>query len=393
MSKIECFIEDFPVEAILGCDVTDYGWRALSAKGEVLEVRGQNGHRAVMPDGELVIMRSGTRTRYAITNTVRIDDYLSRYNNAVALAREDRNVEALAGFDAAIALAPTLYARFNRALILLALGRWVEGFAEYRECEQHASFARPPVVEALAAGLKPWRGEEISGKRLLVVHSHGFGDSIMALRYVPTLRAIGAEVVLKMPPEMHRLAMQLAPATAELQDADYFCPMLHLLGLLNVAPGRVCGDPYLHIDADDVARWRARLGPGRHIGIAWSPGVQPVTGDYPRAIPLEQLVTVLGGGTTLHSVQKQGGLEALDRGVRVHEFGDFADCATMMLAMDEVVSVDTAALHLAGAIGHPDVTGLLSYWHSWRWLAPWYGKMNLRKQLAPGDWDSALVQI
>jgi ADP-heptose:LPS heptosyltransferase len=38
-----------------------------------------------------------------------------------------------------------------------------------------------------------------------------------------------------------------------------------------------------------------------------------------------------------------------------------------MMQMDEIVTVDTAAAHLAGAIGHPNVTLMLSQWHSWRW--------------------------
>jgi hypothetical protein len=64
-----------------------------------------------------------------------------------------------------------------------------------------------------------------------------------------------------------------------------------------------------------------------------------------------------------------------------------------MTHMDEIVSVDTAALHLAGAIGHPRVFGLLSYWSSWRWLAPWYANVRLCRQAKPNDWSSALAQL
>jgi ADP-heptose:LPS heptosyltransferase len=109
------------------------------------------------------------------------------------------------------------------------------------------------------------------------------------------------------------------------------------------------------------------------------------------------LVDALGGdlqrAANLHSVQRQGGLEALAHGVRVHEIGDFADCAAMMLAMDRIVTVDTAAVHLAGAIGHPRVELLLSHWASWRWLAPWYANVRFRRQTIADDWDSALAQL
>jgi ADP-heptose:LPS heptosyltransferase len=104
------------------------------------------------------------------------------------------------------------------------------------------------------------------------------------------------------------------------------------------------------------------------------------------------LVKHLGHDVELHSVQTQGAEQAEQLGVTTHEFEDFADCAQTMLAMDEIISVDTAALHLAGAIGHPRVTGLLSYWSSWRWVARWYDNVTLLRQSVDGDWTSALAQ-
>jgi hypothetical protein len=214
----------------------------------------------------------------------------------------------------------------------------------------------------------------------------------MCLRYVPLLKAIGADVVLKVPDELRALAEQYAPVTGELQPADFVCPILHVLDMLAVVPASVGHDPYLWVDAQTIDAWRARLGPGRHVGIAWSTnGQRP--GDYPRAIPIERLVAAIGADANLHSVQRQGGLEALKLGIRVHPFGDFADCAALMLAMDRIVTVDTAAVHLAGAIGHPHVELLLGHWASWRWLARWYPNVKLRRQTAADDWDSALAQL
>src|SRR5262249_39660159 len=119
---------------------------------------------------------------------------------------------------------------------------------------------------------------------------------------------------------------------------------------------------------------------------------KPSYGDYPREIPLGELIAALGDAE-LHSVQVQNADEARALGVHVHEFSDFADCAALMMQMDEIVSVDTAALHLAGAIGHPRVTALLSHWASWRWLAPWYADMRLCRQASAGDWASALAAL
>jgi hypothetical protein len=418
--KESTFVDDLPVDdAIIALEETEHGWRGLTAKGEILDVRSRNGHKAAIPDGDLLQVRGDkpvsrrpivqldkldhavfvataarTLAQNANCSDLSIGEYIAHFERALAFGRENRNTEALLAIDTAITLAPTLFAYFNRAMILLALGRWREGFEEYRQCEQHAPFMRAPVTDALAAGLKVWNGEEIAGKRLLLLHAHGHGDSLMVLRYVPLLQAVGAEVALMVPEELRTIAAQFAPVDV-LQDADFVCPLLHVLGMLAVTPEHVNGQPYVHVDTAAVDRVREQLGPGRHVGIAWSASIQR-PGDYPRAVPLDRLVGALGGDDAnlhFHSVQKQDGLEALAHGVQIHPLETFADCAALMLAMDRIVSVDTAALHLAGAIGHPRVDGLLSHWASWRWLAPWYDNVRLRRQTIADDWDSALAQL
>jgi ADP-heptose:LPS heptosyltransferase len=96
-------------------------------------------------------------------------------------------------------------------------------------------------------------------------------------------------------------------------------------------------------------------------------------------LPLETIVQrYQGQDVELHSVQKQGQEEAHSLGVTTYDFKDFADCAALMMQMDEIVSVDTAAIHLAGAIGHPHATVLLPKWHSWRWKHnPFYPNIRI----------------
>ncbi|MFB0524978.1 MAG: glycosyltransferase family 9 protein, partial [Phycisphaerae bacterium] len=73
---------------------------------------------------------------------------------------------------------------------------------------------------------------------------------------------------------------------------------------------------------------------------------------------------------------------------------DFADTAGAIANLDLVISVDTAVLHLAGAMGKP-VWALLSFAPDWRWMlqqqdspatarfavtSPWYPTMRLFRQ-------------
>jgi hypothetical protein len=399
-ARLATFVdENLPdLDPVIAHERTDYGWRGLTAQGEVLEVKQANGHAIEVPS-EIVVAQNGLpvgRRKVGNERPLSIDNYLEHFNRVVSCYRANNLAQAMLESDLTIAVAPTLRARFNRAMVLLAAGQWQEGLAEYWLCEQEAPFMRPQARAALDAGMQPWRGEDLQGKRLLLMHAHGFGDSIMMLRYVPVMRARGAEVILMVPRELERLAAQHAAVVNELVDADYFCPLLHLLHFLKVIPSGVIGrGSYLEVDASDVECWRAPKSGKKNIGIAWSIG-KPSLGDYPREIELKALIDVLRGDgekAEIHSVQIQGAEEARKCGVKAYEFEDFADCAALMMAMDEIVSVDTAALHLAGAIGHPRVFGLLSHWASWRWVAPWYSNIEFRRQPAEGDWLSALLQI
>jgi len=392
--------ENLPdLDPVIAHERTDYGWRGLTAQGEVLEVKQANGHTIEVPS-EIVVAQNGIPIgRRKVSNEwpLSIDNYLEHFNRVVNFYRANDLAQAMLESDAALAIAPTLRARFNRAMVLLAAGQWQEGLAEYWLCEQEAPFMRPQARAALDAGMKPWRGEDLQGKRLLLMHAHGFGDSIMMLRYVPVMIARGAEVILMVPHELDQLAVQHALVVNELVDADYFCPLLHLLHFLKVIPAGVIGrGSYLDVDPTDILRWHQRIdSEKKKIGIAWSIG-KPSLGDYPREIDLDILIDVLRGDgekAEIHSVQAQGAAEARKLGVKTYELADFADCAALMMAMDEIVSVDTAALHLAGAIGHPRVFGLLSHWASWRWVAPWYANIEFRRQPAEGDWLNALLQI
>jgi hypothetical protein len=380
----------------LAVEPADEGWRGLTEDGEVFNVHGDG----IPLDGQISVIRNGETIGYRKlpkkTTAGVIDDYLAHFASATELMRMNANESALTAIELAIQVAPTMRAHFNRAMILLALGRWIEGFGVFHHCEGRWPFMRP-VSQALAdRGVKRWTGEPIEGKRLLLVHDHGFGDSIMMLRYVRPLQAAGAHVALMMPPELGRLAAQLAPVVPDeaWRPVDYFCTMFGLTGVLHVTPDSVPLGPYLKPDPLLVDKWRGIVGGKnrRRIGIAWSVGLAH-DGDYPRGMPLAMMTRELAtAGADLISIQQDTGAEADMLGVDHYRFEDFADCAALISLLDEVVTIDTAALHLAGAIGHPKIVAMLSHWSSWRWLSRLYSNVTFCKQERDGDWESAFAQ-
>jgi ADP-heptose:LPS heptosyltransferase len=79
------------------------------------------------------------------------------------------------------------------------------------------------------------------------------------------------------------------------------------------------------------------------------------------------------------------------------ELNDFDDTAAIIALCDLVIAVDTAVVHLAGAMGRP-VWVMLPFAPDWRWTldgdsTPWYPTARLFRQTARGDWDSVIDSV
>ena len=76
---------------------------------------------------------------------------------------------------------------------------------------------------------------------------------------------------------------------------------------------------------------------------------------------------------------------------------DFADTAALMSELDLIITVDSAAAHLAGALGRP-CWMLLPFSADWRWLlgrddSPWYPTMRLFRQPRCGEWPPVIEAL
>jgi ADP-heptose:LPS heptosyltransferase len=65
--------------------------------------------------------------------------------------------------------------------------------------------------------------------------------------------------------------------------------------------------------------------------------------------------------------------------------------------MDLVISVDTSAIHLAGALGRPAWL-LLPHRYEWRWglegeANAWYNSVRVFRQGRPGAWSELLAKV
>ena len=331
-------------------------------------------------------------------------------NLGLTLVMLDRVAEALPVYDRAVALQPdNAEVRFNRSVARLAAGDWAGGWPEYewrwRTDQMRAARRTFPVPE--------WDGTDLRGKAILVHGEQGVGDAIQFARLLPTLADCGATVLLDIAPALRPLLRANLGRVTVLDGAaarvtlHCHCPLMslpHRLGLAD--PERLPGGvPYLRPPADRRDFWRRRLAehPGKKVGVVWQ-GNPTHVGDRWRSLKLSRLSPLAAvPGVTLVGVQKGAGREQLpEAGFPLVDVGaeladDWQDTAGLLGALDLLVSVDTAVVHLAGALGTP-ARVLLPLNADWRWLrhrpdSPWYPSLRLVRQARFGDWDEVVGRV
>lgn len=230
---------------------------------------------------------------------------------------------------------------------------------------------------------KMWDGSKLlNEKRVIIYAEQGYGDIIQMMRYVPELKNRGCHVTLHAPVTLHPvlacLGVDLLDKTDHrLPEHDFHILSLSLPFLLNV---KGSSRSYLTYEK------KTDLGPGRKIGIAWE-GSPEHPKNLDRCCHLKRFkpLTKLGN---LFMLQDRVYLSELSRDVDFDLFGseikDFGDTAAMINAVDFVVTVDTAILHLAGALGKRTYALINKDDPDPRWkVNNWYDSVIL----VEGDWD------
>jgi tetratricopeptide (TPR) repeat protein len=337
----------------------------------------------------------------------------ARHNKSVALRELNRHGDAAALLEALLREDPAdADAEFNLSLAELMLERHQTAWSHY-EARWRGSDARNPLPASATPVWKP--GESLAGRALLVQAEQGLGDTLQFLSLVPRLDAICARVDLQLQPELVALVSRCWPGRhIDVLGTQSDAPIEARIALMSVPLAletqRI--DPiraYVHADPARVETWRARLRAhaGPRVGIAWR-GNPKKRHDPRRSVPLASLRPWMEAAARRHvaivALQRDA---APDERAWLAQFAhveapgeslrDFDDTAAVMALCDHVVSVDSALIHLAGALGRP-ATVLLKFSSDWRWGVDrpdgaTYESVRMIRQRAAGDWNGVVRSL
>ena len=345
--------------------------------------------------------------------------------------------EALKAYDNALERitdpAEKLESAHSRAICLIGMGRLPECWSEYevRNKERFRAYLHH-IVEA-----PMWKGEDLSGKRLLIVGEQGLGDEFMFANILPDLqRAVGetGKLQIAVDPRLVPLVQRSFPK-AEVgayddrmlldrdgnkdlrvikfaegaNKPDVWAPMGTALQYYRKSLSEFPHQAFLTPDEERVKKYRAeleKLGPGPFVGICWrSMMLAAKRAKY--YSPLDMWGPILKTpGVTFVNLQYGDASGDISRvkgtfGVDIHVIdgldlkADLDGGAALSAALDLVISAPTAAAAAAGAVGTE--TWFITAGRTWPQLGtdeyPWYRAGYVFSPEKFGDWNSLMPRV
>jgi hypothetical protein len=293
-----------------------------------------------------------------------------------------------------------------------AAGRWI---CWMLTGELDSAWRESDAIEARGAAdpNRFWDGLPFDGRTVLLRALHGYGDAVQFIRYASLIRRSAERLIVQTHPEMMSIlqradgvdeVMTWPDPPVEQRRWDQQIEVMELPRAFRTTvesiPNRV---PYISIDSALVQSSRERLGKNDKpkVGLLWASSGY----DRSRSMDLELMRPLLRlSEIEFYSFQRgpeRAQLAALGDAAHIHDTAwhspEIIDTAVDLSNMDLLISVDTFAAHLAGALNRP-VWLMLPFAADWRWMldrddSPWYPSMRLFRQTAAGNWKQVIGNV
>ena len=318
--------------------------------------------------------------------------------------------------------------RLNLALALLRIGNYREGLALYEARIDKPAWSGFATLQSRTTTrqlmLQP--GAAVQGKRIVLLAEQGLGDAIMFARYVPMLAQRGARIALACNPTLRAffaripgIAHVLSPPAdqplAQINLAalpfDAWLPLASLAHWFGTEPQSIpAAGGFWTPDPARVAVWRSKydeMGRAGALKVGLVFDCNPAAANYAaRSMRVADLLPLFGlangeraidfvnlqlGANGRELAAQPGVLDPLQNELPLDQYG------AALAATDLLITVDTMAAHLAGAIGHPAFVAVPRS-AQWFWgltgeTTPWYQRSRLFRQHKAGDWSGVVAEM
>jgi hypothetical protein len=263
-----------------------------------------------------------------------------------------------------------------------------------------AMLAYPPKHTGPRHLQRIWRGEDLTGKHVLVRCYHGLGDTIQFLRFMRPLRDIARSVTVWCQSELLPLVQRAAGVDRAFAlhdgapDVDFEVD-IEIMEVPHAIKARrehvEMRAPYVSLPPPVEPTLPHER--GLAVGLVWEVG----NWDKRRTVPPALLGHLAVPGVTLCSLQRGARTcELAEIGARDVSTPDVTVLGHHLRRLDLLICVDTMVAHLAGALGR-DAWVMLHADCDWRWPSAgshsfWYPSLRLFHQRTPGDWDLVLAE-
>ena len=316
-----------------------------------------------------------------------------------------------------------------RAVSLIGLGRLDEAWEAY-ECRNNPRYAGSTSFNI---STRRWDGEELTGKKVLVVGEQGLGDEVMFMNMghdlIDRLGPDGALTIACVPrlvPLFERsfpkarvtkhatirsngLPLRACPLIKDWESYDYWMPMGSVLRALRTdikdfdKPGG-----FLTPDPERVEHWRKEieaLGPGMKVGLLWKSMLMSAKRSKYYSPFKQWKDTLKTDGVTWINLQYGDCSEDIARaekefGVKIHQLDidlkdNLDDLAALCAALDLVVGPMNATTNIAAGSGAR--TAIIGAPNAWPYLGttqlPWYPTAKVFSPETISDWKPAMAKF
>ncbi|PJG84832.1 tetratricopeptide repeat-containing glycosyltransferase family protein [Conservatibacter flavescens] len=320
--------------------------------------------------------------------------------------------KAMKDLETSLSIKPNFsHSLLSKSLILLRNGNYKEGWELF---EQRRNVF-PEITPSSLRNMPYWKGETFGGSgKLLIFTEQGFGDAIHFARYIPMIveryknvdhivlqcDAVLVELFKASYPNIHIIDQH-----QKVENVSYIFSLMSAPALFETIPNNIpFFNHYLTAPLENKRKWQSYF--QNHfkdkvkVGICWTSSRENI--PHHRNLQLNDISHLFNKNAEFFCLQPvipeyEQGLFSQFENLHHFPLNSFADTAGLIEQMDLVITVDTSAAHLAGALGKKTWL-LLGYHADFRWLlnrddSIWYSSMKLFRQTKFGDWSDVFNNL